>query len=1119
MCSRLGGQFHISNMDFIEDECGHSGDSDSERSEATSTSMKDFIDNSELGGDDSGGASRFRAATRRILESEDEEEDFNQSFHKQSIEDDNSSDDASSIAHDGGIEDRYGDVWSFLLGDLYLQPQFEEIHSSEEEKKKNVVPDRDDILKTLCSLVFEDPMFLGPESDVIKFEPLFSESKHVNIQVVRDATLKYYDFFGGDIFADLDTPTIFLVAKAKYPTENPIEVFNQRRAYIIKLAVLMLAQRKCIASFNDTDENVFLGRFRQISHRVVCLGNIIKSIVRMRSVAMLPKELPWTDTVGAVLSDMRAAHRLTSDLGVQAIFICEDYFAEHGYRRYNDEVWEPVFGTIAGKRGTFFLHAFKKVKVNLGGSTSSMIKDVINYCVCSERMHPDNVTIVKDKMNKVIERFTASSNQCFPVLQFNNNLRSFLDGVYDMKTDRFYRHGCHPPPPGIAPKLIKQNFEEDKLMSTGYIDPCDFVSGKWFDMLKTEAPAFMSILLYQYKKSVPGTTEAFNTYENPELCVRVALAMLGRLIFEVCELDPGYERFLALIGIAGVGKTKIAEIFCQLVPNMFKLQASTEETFGYENIIGSDLIMVEEISSGSNISQSFMLQVGSSNGRDQAMKLAVSRKYKSQKQHIITQPLVMVGNSFPSKWSDGQGQMTRRLVALLFDRPVEATKRDSQIPALMKVEMPVIVVGLVRAYHSMVRCLGTRSLDVIIPSDMSRDRDEIISSTSEVRKFLHQGSSPRVFYDRKGIRSGMMIPVTVLCNEFEKFKARSLNRTREPMSQGEFNSILNITKAKLLVMNATDTQSNSGIKMVMGCPVYSEFKIMGVGEGGSVSQTIEARWPAVAGFTYKLSDRYVLDYKSTEPIGYVVGIELNLMGTSSINERTREQREASMGDQQPDFRPTPKERSRFHQKYAKYNTIDKRIENQNNYTIDQHEVAYLMKMKTVVQRSFTMRNNSTIDGKEVVITEEEEKKNRMILRRQGAHVVHSQQNLSLMDAMVIDQLFGMPFYDEDGEIVRKVGKYLPRKALEVDNMHKSESRSKNAVHHGYVDIDDIRRGVYTPLPGAVHANRFFRFEVSALISRIEVYKNGARGADRHRYDRLLRIVRSVYKSWSMFNSF
>lgn len=1016
------------------------------------------------------------------------------------------------------ITDQFTDAWDFLLGDLHLQPPFHEIIHVEGIQETHVVPDRDEILDTLCSLAFPHPMFHGPEHKSIKFAGRFEESQHVSMTLVRSAVSTYFEFFGGDTFATLDTPTMFLVAKAKFPSENPVEVFSTRREYTVKLARLMIAQRKCIASFNDTDENYFLGSFRQISHRIICLSNIIKSITTMRSVAMIPKNLPHTDMTGKILGDMRAAHRLTDDLGLQATYIAEDFFASNGYRRYCDEVWQPVYGTVPGRPGSYFLHAFKKVQIDLGGSKSSSIKDIIAYTVGNERVDPDNVTILKEKMKTIIERFSSVSNSSFPVLKFNNNLRSFLNGVYDMKTDRFYPHATKPPPPGVAPKLFKSNFPVNIIMDSKYMDPYDFTNGKWFDLVKEKAPAFYSVLSYQYKKSTPGTTHAFNTYDNPEQCLRVALAMLGRLLFEVCELDCGFERFLAMIGIAGVGKTKIAEIFCQLVPNLFKLQANTEETFGYENIIGKDLVIVEEISSGSNISQSFMLQVGSSNGRDQEMRLAVSRKYKTQLQHVITQPLLVVGNSFPSKWNDGQGQVSRRLVALLFDRPVEATERDSQIPQKMKAELPVIVSSMVRAYHSMVRCLGSRSLDTVIPQGMMRDRDEIISTTSEVRKFLHQSSSPIVFYDRKGIRSGMMIPVSVLISEFENFKSRSLHNSRVPITQAEFNSILNITKAKILVINAKDTQSSSGMKLMMGVPLYQEFKIIGIGDS-SVERRVPVVWPMLKGFEYKLGERTSLDFRSREPQGYIIGIELNLMGSRFVRESTRLDVDINQmaGDQKDGFKPKPTERANFHQKYAKYNDLFKRINNSASYDIDVNELRYLKDMRTVIQRSFTYRNNSTVDGKEAIV--EEDSKRNYVTRRVDAHIVHDQQFLSLLDIIVIDQLFGMPFVDDDGLIVRLPGKYIPRRTFAVHPIQR-ESKSKNSIWFGFVDIDSIKKGVYVPVIGATHSNRFFRFEVSSLVSRIETYMLRCRiPANRMRYERMMTVLNGVYRAWQNFNRF
>lgn len=171
----------------------------------------------------------------------------------------------------------------------------------------------------------------------------------------------------------------------------------------------------------------------------------------------------------------------------------------------------------------------------------------------------------------------------------------------------------------------------------------------------------------------------------------------------------------------------------------------------------------------------------------------------------------------------------------------------------MSAERPYILLLVMRAYHSLVRTLQGKPVDDILTPDLKRDFSHVLAGQDDVLDFLR--NSGLITYDKLGINSKKRIPVEVLMAEYCAFlKEKRGTPASVKMTKKEFNSLLNVTCASILIMDETDKDAGS----------VNTFNI----------QKYSYAWPFLSSLNYTLGKKTV-NNRSHQRFAFVCGIGLD----------------------------------------------------------------------------------------------------------------------------------------------------------------------------------------------------------------------------------------------------
>jgi hypothetical protein len=177
-------------------------------------------------------------------------------------------------------------------------------------------------------------------------------------------------------------------------------------------------------------------------------------------------------------------------------------------------------------------------------------------------------------------------------------------------------------------------------------------------------------------------------------------ACKGRLFFEVGEFDT-YEMTLFFEGIGGCGKTTIMKTEQAFWPPHLRgiLSPNMQPQFGMSAVSHSKVVFCNEVSADLNIVQ-------------EEWQTACSGEWGSYSVKF-ERPIVMkwiahmfwVGNGFPTKFKNLQGQVSRRLAAVLMGHPV--SERDGSIFKKISSKLGALQRKQVLAYFEFVKLNGS----------------------------------------------------------------------------------------------------------------------------------------------------------------------------------------------------------------------------------------------------------------------------------------------------------------------------------------------------------------------------------------------------------------------------
>ena len=177
-------------------------------------------------------------------------------------------------------------------------------------------------------------------------------------------------------------------------------------------------------------------------------------------------------------------------------------------------------------------------------------------------------------------------------------------------------------------------------------------------------------------------------------------ACKGRLFYEVGEFDT-YETTLFFEGVGGCGKTTIMKAEQAFWPPHLRgiLSPNMQPQFGMSSVCKKRVVFCNEVSADLSIVQEEWQTACSGEIGSYAVKFGSPIVMK------WIAPMFWIGNGFPTKFKNLQGQVSRRLAGVLMAHPV--TNRDGGIINRIYAKLGMLQRKQVLAYFEFVRIHGS----------------------------------------------------------------------------------------------------------------------------------------------------------------------------------------------------------------------------------------------------------------------------------------------------------------------------------------------------------------------------------------------------------------------------
>jgi hypothetical protein len=213
-------------------------------------------------------------------------------------------------------------------------------------------------------------------------------------------------------------------------------------------------------------------------------------------------------------------------------------------------------------------------------------------------------------------------------------------------------------------------------------------------------------------------------------------ACKGRLFFEVGEFDT-YEMTLFFEGIGGCGKTTVMKAEQAFWPPHLRgiLSPNMQPQFGMSAVCKAKAVFCNEVSADLNIVQEEWQTACSGEWGSYAVKFEdpVTMKWVAH--------MFWVGNGFPTKFKNLQGQVSRRLAAVLMGHPV--TRRDGSIIKKIFTKLGALQRKQVLAYFEFIQINGSTdpmSVPDKLPPAFADYYRKSRRATDPIEDFLSEGT-------------------------------------------------------------------------------------------------------------------------------------------------------------------------------------------------------------------------------------------------------------------------------------------------------------------------------------------------------------------------------------------
>lgn len=315
--------------------------------------------------------------------------------------------------------------------------------------------------------------------------------------------------------------------------------------------------------------------------------------------------------------------------------------------------------------------------------------------------------------------------QDFPRLVPSRYIHSFKDGIYDVKTHKFYDYVNDPPPRDVTstkfhscrfnpkwgeeiPLEITQDLSKEGL----------FKEVKWItDLIKT--PCLDTILESQGLDDSHLDKSYFKSMA------------IGKMLYKQCEID-NWQFFFVLIGKAATGKSSLGLVIKEFFnfEDVGLISSNQREAFGAQNLHDKHIFLCFELKADfSGIATCDLQSMTSA----EPVSLNVKHKDNLMIEHW-TATFLFIGNELCEKWHDNAGNFHRRILCGNFTKIVK--KQDPELPRKIADEVGAIIVQTNLLFKCWVRRYGNCKIDTTMTPHFVATHKWIKQTLNPIRSFL-----------------------------------------------------------------------------------------------------------------------------------------------------------------------------------------------------------------------------------------------------------------------------------------------------------------------------------------------------------------------------------------------
>jgi hypothetical protein len=295
-----------------------------------------------------------------------------------------------------------------------------------------------------------------------------------------------------------------------------------------------------------------------------------------------------------------------------------------------------------------------------------------------------------------------------PTLTKDRTKFSYLNGLYDARTNVFYPYGVEPV--GWARGVV---------------------CAKYFDM-------DFEYELYELKLRggnplaipTPNVDKMLIAQDfPPEVCFWM-FAVIGRLIFPVGDID-GWEISAFFKGVAGTGKSTMLRLAAKFYhdSDVGNLMSGGRKDFGIQHLLDKNFFICLDVDRGMHLDMTTWNQMVSGEN------VTVDRKGISAVDLLWKAGNAMAGNTYPP-WQDQSGNLGRRMLNFIYTHVVKDV--DPQLFKKCYLEMGAFMKKCVTCYHMAVERHGKRGIwdHGVLPQYFHDTRRQMQAENDPLQAFM-----------------------------------------------------------------------------------------------------------------------------------------------------------------------------------------------------------------------------------------------------------------------------------------------------------------------------------------------------------------------------------------------